>query len=181
MASQKTLDRALLKNFYEDPEAFAVTMNLIPDKNQRYQCTKCIQDLKIYRHNNSLFVCSKCRISISYLKGTLFENCNVSIRTILYLALHWSKNYTYDEIQDHPETFDISRDTIGQWFHKFRHIVVTEMAKNHEQNKIDDSAQNQQVKESSKFGKVLFNFKIKCISYQYLIFADKIQINRWIE
>ncbi|KPM08762.1 hypothetical protein QR98_0072860 [Sarcoptes scabiei] len=32
--------------------------------------------------------------------------------------------------------------------------VVTEMAKNHEQNKIDDSAQNQQVKESSKFGKI---------------------------
>ncbi|UXI21473.1 glycosyl-phosphatidylinositol-linked carbonic anhydrase [Sarcoptes scabiei] len=77
----------------------------------------------------------------------------MSVKTVLYLALQWSNDESYENVQDHPETLNISRDAINQWFHKFRHIVVTELDRIHRQETIEGNEAQEQF-EGAKIKKI---------------------------
>ncbi|KPM08763.1 hypothetical protein QR98_0072870 [Sarcoptes scabiei] len=77
----------------------------------------------------------------------------MSVKTVLYLALQWSNDESYENVQDHPETLNISRDAINQWFHKFRHIVVTELDRIHGQETIEGNEAQEQF-EGAKIKKI---------------------------
>lgn len=127
-------------------------------KNGKYRCGKCHAEMK-YDVENDQYACWKThkdgRSVVSRAEGGIFNKSKLPKKRILHLIYCWLENYSYERIQFHEvgkeKNTEISTQTISDWLHTFRDILVKEMSEKYKE-KIGGFGQTVEVDES-KFGK----------------------------